>query len=99
MIGDDPVDLFRHPAVERTQACFNMRNRDVKFCSGQRAGQRRVGVTVDEHEIGLLLQEHILHPHQDLTGLFPVRPGSHAKVVIRRGIASSSKNISDISGS
>ena len=64
---------------------FYVRNRDMQLCSGQRPGKSRVGVTIDEHEIGLLLQEHILHPHQDLTGLFPVRPGSDAKVVVRQG--------------
>ena len=54
VIGDDAIDLLRHPAIEAAQPGLDVRERDVELGRRQRRGQRRVGVAVDEHGVGPL---------------------------------------------
>ena len=54
VVGEHPVVLLGHPPVERAQAGLQVRHRDVHLDRGDRAGQRRVGVAVDQHPVRLL---------------------------------------------
>ena len=53
-VGDDPVDLLGHRAVEAAQAGLDVGDRDAHLGRGQRRGQGRVDVAGDDHEVGLL---------------------------------------------
>ncbi len=49
---DDPIDLLRHPAVERAQPGLHVRDRHVHLGRHERRRQRRVRVAVDDDRIG-----------------------------------------------
>ena len=51
LIGHDPIDLLGHAPVERSQAGFDVRDRHVQLRGRERAGERRVGVAVDQHPV------------------------------------------------
>ena len=50
MVGQDAVELLGHRAVEGAHPGLDVRDRDARLGAGQRAGERRVRVAVDEHE-------------------------------------------------
>ena len=60
VIGDDAVDLLRHPSVKRTQSCLDMCDGDLQLRRSQRARCRRVGVAVDKNRPRLLGQHDLL---------------------------------------
>ena len=62
MIGQHAVDLFRHAAVERAQAGFEMGDRDVQLRRRQRAGEGRVGVARHQHQIRPLVEDQRARP-------------------------------------
>ena len=53
-VGEDAVDLLGHRPVERAQAGLDVRNRDAELGCRERAGERRVDVATDAHEVGAL---------------------------------------------
>ena len=53
MVGEHAVALLRHRPVERAHAGLDVRERHAEAGARQRARERRVGVAVDEHEVGL----------------------------------------------
>lgn len=67
-VGQDAVDLLRHCHVEAAQARFDVRHRDVQLGGGQRACQGGVGVAIDQHHIGLFLQQHFFNGFQHAPG-------------------------------
>ena len=77
MIGNDPVQLFRHRPIEAPKSSFNVRDRDSHFRRAQ-AG-RDCGVHVTEHhdEIRFLLFEERLKADHDLAGLLAVGRRPH----------------------
>ncbi len=67
-IGEHTVDLFRHGRVLRAQVGLNMRHRDVQLGRRQRAGERGVGVAVDQHPVGLFLLDEPLDVFEHAPG-------------------------------
>jgi len=53
-IREHPVNELWHAAVERPQAGFNVRHWHEKLRRRERTSESRVGVAVDEHNIGVL---------------------------------------------
>ena len=54
MVGEDAVELLGHRAVERAHPRLDVGDRDAGLRGGQPAGERRVRVAVDEHDVGPL---------------------------------------------
>ena len=51
MVGQDAVELLRHPAVIRAHPGLHVRDRHARLRRRQRARERRVRVAVDEHDV------------------------------------------------
>ena len=54
VVGQHAVELLGHRAVVGAHPRLDVRDRHPGLCGGERAGQRRVRVAVDEHERGVL---------------------------------------------
>ena len=80
VVGDDPVDLLRHPPVEAPEAGLDVSDRDVELRRRQRGGEGGVGVTVRHHDVGAARQEGLLDFGEHLAGLAPVAPRPHPEV-------------------
>ena len=50
-IGDHPIDLLGHRAIEATQSRFDMRHGYLQFCRHQRTGHRGVHVSDDNDQV------------------------------------------------
>ena len=87
MVGQDAVDLLGHAPVERAQAGLDVGDRDVQLGGREGAGERRVGVAVDEQPVRLPGDELALDPGQHLAGLGAVGPGADLEVDVRIGDA------------
>ena len=87
MVGQDAVDLLGHRAVERAHPGLHVRQRKVPPGGGERPGQRRVGVAVDEHELGRRVLEHRLERVHHARGLGGVRSARDAELAVGRGNA------------
>jgi hypothetical protein len=85
MIGQNTIDLFRHPPIERPQAGFHMSNRNVKLRCREGARQRRIGIAINDNPIGLFRFHDRLdrdeHPSRHFAVVTPV----DVKIVLRRG--------------
>ena len=81
LVRHDPVDLFGHAAVEAAQARLHVGDGDVEFGRGKRAGQRGVGVAVDQNPVGFFVDEDFLDSGEHLSCLRAVRPGTDGQVV------------------
>src|SRR3712207_8911017 len=46
--------LFPYTTLFRSHAGFDVGDRDLRLSRGERSGQRRVRVAVDEHDVGAL---------------------------------------------
>ncbi len=57
VVGEHAVALLAHHAVERPEAGLDVRERDAHARRREGRGERRVGVPVDEHRVGLLVVE------------------------------------------
>jgi hypothetical protein len=84
-IGEEPVDLFGHGAIEGAKAGLHVGDRDAQLDRGQGRGEG--GVDVSHHDQGArtLLGDHRLDPLQDLGGHLRMRARAHAQVRIGRG--------------
>ena len=51
VVGEDAVGLLRQVAVVAAEAGLDVGDGDAELRRGERAGQRRVGVAVDEDEV------------------------------------------------
>ena len=56
---------------------------DVHLGCGERPGQGRVGIAVDQHPVRPLLQQHSLQPKQHFADLPAVRPRPHSQIHVR----------------
>ena len=79
LVGDDPVDLLRHRAVEAAQPRLHVPDGQLELRRGQGGGERRVDVARDEHEIRLQLEQHGLQPLDHPCDLLGVGPGADAE--------------------
>ena len=87
MVGEHPVELLGHRAIERAHPGLHVGHRDPGLGGGQRARQRRVGVAVDEHRVGRDLDQHRLERRQHARGLRGVRPARDVQLALGRGQA------------
>ena len=85
MVGEHPVVLLGHPPVEGPQARLEMGDGQVQFHRGERAGEGRVGVAVDEGPVRPVGVEDALQRGEHAAGLDSVRPAAHSEVDIRVG--------------
>ena len=85
LIGDDPVDLFGHAAIEAAQARLHVGDGNVEFRRGKRAGQCGVGIAVDQDPVGFFLDEDFLDGGKHLSCLRAVRPRANGQVVFGLG--------------
>ena len=83
-VGDHPVHLLGHRAVERAQARLDVADRKAGLRRHQRARQRRVGVAVDQHHAGLLGGQHRFQPHQHRPRLLGVAARAGVDAVVGR---------------
>ena len=80
----DAVDLLRHRAVERAHAGLDVRDGDAGLHRGERAGERRVGVAVDEQRVGSDVGDQRLERGEHARGLRGVRAAADAEQVLGR---------------
>jgi hypothetical protein len=66
-IRENAVRLFRHRS-ERTQAGFDMCNRQIQLGGGHRAGERRIGVAIEQHGRRPLGEHHLLERDDHASG-------------------------------
>ena len=83
-VDDDPVELLRHRAVEGAQPRLDVGDGNADLCGGQRSGEGRVRVAVDEHPVRLLGEHRRLDPWQHARRLLGVRPRACLQAVLRR---------------
>ena len=98
LIGQHPVDLLRHGAVEASQPGFDMRDRDAHLRGDERAGERRVDIADDEDQVGRPLENADSKPAMTAAVCCAWLPEPTSSVTSGGSISSSSKNICDRSG-
>ena len=81
MVGDDPVDLLGHEAVERAEPRLDVVDRDVQLGGRECAGEGGVGVAVDEDAIGLLVEDDPFDRLEHPSGLGTVRARTDLEVM------------------
>ena len=64
-----------------------MDHRNARLGARQCAGERRVGVAIDEHDVGSLVLHHRLELCEHRAGLRAVRSAADVQMMIRRGDA------------
>ena len=82
MVGEDAVELLRHPAVEGPHPRLDVRDRDPRLRRREAAGERRVRVAVDEHRVRALLGEQGPERGEHPRGLLRVRPRPEAELAL-----------------
>jgi hypothetical protein len=82
MVSQHAVSLFRHVEVERAHAGLDVSQWDLEPCAGERAGESRVGVAVDEPQVGTHALEHRLQRVHDAADLVRVRSRPDSEVMI-----------------
>ncbi len=87
VIHGHPVQLFGHPAVEASEAGFDMRDRDSELRRRQTTGERRVRVAVDQDSIGLLGGQERLQRDEHPARLVGVAAPVDPEAVVRAGQA------------
>ena len=68
MIGQNPVDLFRHGLVEAAQTGFDMHHRNMQLAGCQRSGQCRIGIAIDYQIVRTLIQQYLFYFDKHLSG-------------------------------
>jgi len=84
LVGDDPIDLLGHRAVEGAQARLQVRDRDTELDRHERRCQRGVDVARHEHEIRTLGLQYGLYPFHHPRGLHGMAGRAHAEHVLGR---------------
>ena len=82
MVGDDPVDLLRHRAVEAAQARLDVADREPEPLGAERRGEGRVDVARDQDEVRRLVAQDGLEALDHPRGLLRVRPRADAEHVV-----------------
>ena len=84
-VGDDPVELLGHRAVEAAQAGLDVGDRDVQLGRRDRRRHRRVDVAGDDHEVGALGEQHRLEALHHPGRLLRVAARADLEHVVGRG--------------
>ena len=83
VVGEDPVVLLGHAAVEGTQTGLEMGHWQMHLHRREGAGDGRVGVAVDEHPVGGHLLKHRIELFKHATGHEAVGAATDTQVQIR----------------
>ncbi len=83
VIGDDPVDLLRHRAVEAPQPGLDVADRDPEPGRAERRGEGRVDVAGNQDEVRSLVAKHRLQPLEHARGLLAVAARADPEHVVR----------------
>ena len=86
-VGDDPVDLLGHGAIEAAQPRLDMGDRNLHLDRGQHGGQGRVDVAGDHHQVGFLVGQDRLQPFHRPRRLHRVAAGADLEHVVGGGHA------------
>jgi hypothetical protein len=84
VVGDDPVGLLGHRAIEAPQPGLHVGHRRSQLRRAQRSSQCGVDVARHDHQLGSLLPQHRREPVEHARDLLRVSPRSHAQHVVRR---------------
>ena len=82
LVGEDPIHLFGHPHVATAQAGFEMRYLYMEFLRNQGAGDGRVDVPSDHHQVGLVGEHHLLEGLHHPRGLHRVTAATDPEVLV-----------------
>ena len=82
MIHEHPVQLLRHRAVERAHARLDVHHRQARLRAREPAGERRVGIAVDEHRVWRELVDERLDRGEHARGLRAVRAARDPQFVV-----------------
>ena len=82
LIRHDPVDFFGHQAIIAAQARLHMGDADIELRRGQGAGQRGIGIAINQHPIWLFFEKDLFDGRQHSPCLKAVQTGTDIKVVL-----------------
>jgi hypothetical protein len=82
VIGEYPIDLFRHLAIEASETGLDMSEFCVEFARRDCTGENGVGVALYQDDMDILVSDDPFDPNQHLSSLLPVSVRSDAEMVI-----------------
>jgi hypothetical protein len=85
MVGQHPIVLLRHPAVEGPKSCLKMGQRQMQLHSSQRCRQRRVRIPVNQHPVRSLPLEDFFQSGKHGACLPSVTARADLQVVVGGG--------------
>ena len=85
VIGQDAIDLLGHPAVVGAQPGLDVPDRHAELVGGERGGEHRVGIALDQHDVGALVDQDRLHAAHDRGHLVGRGSGAHLEVAVGLG--------------
>ena len=83
MVRDDSINLLGHRPIERSQSGLDVSERPPHLRRDERAGERRVRVSIHQDEVRLLPLEDVFETAHHLRGLPGMTAGSDSEVVVR----------------
>jgi len=87
VVGEDPVALLGHTHVAGAHAGLDVDHRDLRAGGRERAGERRVGVAVDERGVRLDLVDQRLERREHPRRLRRVAAAGDVQLDVRSGEA------------
>ncbi len=87
LVGDDPVELLRHRAIEAAQAGLDVSDRDLHLGRSQCRRHGRVDVAGDDKQIGALLGQNRLEALHHPRRLLGMAARADLEHVVRRRYA------------
>lgn len=85
LVAHDAVDLLGHGHVEGTEPCLYVIDRHVQLAGCHGAGQRAVGVAIEDQPVELARHEHLLDAGNHLGCLLAMSAGADGKIVFGKG--------------
>src|ERR1035438_9531610 len=83
MVGDNPIDFFRHIPVEAAKTSLDVSKAQLQFCCGQSPRRGRIRIAIKQYPIRTFGLEYRLKAPHHLRCLFPVSAGTDPQVVCR----------------
>ncbi len=83
MVGQDAIDLLGHGAIVAAQPGFDVTDRNPQLVRGQGAGEHRVGVAFDQHDVGPPLAQDRLHAEHDASDLVRLSARTDFEIDVR----------------
>jgi hypothetical protein len=94
LIGEDPVDLFRHGAVAGPETGLHVRYADPDLRTNQRCSHGRIHISIDDNPVRLTLTTHRFQASHNLGCLAGVASRTNLQVGVRLGHAKLLKKMS-----